>query len=69
LRKSGRVLLVCGAREQPARLLRQAEFMEHIGKENILPHVQAALERANQIASGFEGLAPEAIAHLQTAPL
>jgi SulP family sulfate permease len=69
LRQSGRILLLCGAREQPARLLRQAEFVEHVGEENILPHVQAALERANQIASGFEGLAPEAIASLRTAPL
>ncbi len=46
LHATGRVLLLCGAREQPARLLRQAEFVQIIGKENILPHVQAALERA-----------------------
>ncbi|HTZ88745.1 MAG TPA: SulP family inorganic anion transporter [Alloacidobacterium sp.] len=46
LHGTGRVLLLCGARSQPAKLLRQAEFVRHIGEGNILPHVQAALERA-----------------------
>ena len=49
LRQSGRTLLLCGAREQPTRLMRQAGFEAHIGRENILPHVRAALERARQI--------------------
>jgi SulP family sulfate permease len=43
---SGRSLLLCGAREQPARLMHQAEFELHVGKENICPHITAALERA-----------------------
>jgi sulfate permease, SulP family len=50
LRRSGRVLLLCGARHQPARFLQQAAFIEHIGEKNILPHVQAALSRAEEIA-------------------
>jgi sulfate permease, SulP family len=49
LRKSGRTLLLCGAREQPALLLKRAEFIEHVGQANILPHVSAALDRARQI--------------------
>jgi SulP family sulfate permease len=49
LRRSGRTLLLCGAREQPTRLMTQAGFETHIGRENILPHVQAALERAQQL--------------------
>jgi sulfate permease, SulP family len=49
LRKSGRVLLLCGARRQPAHLLHRTDFVEHIGKANILPHVQAALERAERV--------------------
>jgi SulP family sulfate permease len=49
LKKSGRSLLLCGARHQPAHLLHRADFMEHIGKANILPHVAAALERAEQV--------------------
>ena len=48
LRASGRTLLLCGAREQPASMLEQADFVRRIGKENILPHVQAALERARE---------------------
>jgi SulP family sulfate permease len=49
LRKSGRALLLCGARHQPAHLLHRADFIAHIGKANILPHVAAALERAEQV--------------------
>ncbi len=46
LHASGRVLLLCGAREQPARMLEQSELTEHVGRENVLPHIQAAVERA-----------------------
>lgn len=49
LKKSGQTLILCGARSQPARLLEQAEFVEHIGKDNIVPHIQAALHRARTI--------------------
>jgi sulfate permease, SulP family len=51
LKRSGRTLLLCGARLQPAQLLEQAEFIDHVGKENILPHVEAALRRAEAIQS------------------
>jgi sulfate permease, SulP family len=46
---SGRTLVLCGAREQPARLMKQVSFAEHVGEENICPHVTAALERAHAI--------------------
>ena len=59
LRKAGKTLLFCGARDQPARLLSRSEFIEHIGRENILPHVQAALARAREINSNFEGVGAE----------
>jgi sulfate permease, SulP family len=49
LEASGRTLLLCGAREQPAAFLEQAEFIEHVGVNNILPHVEAALRRADEI--------------------
>jgi SulP family sulfate permease len=49
LRRSGRTLLMCGARHQPARFLSKAEFVDEIGRENILPHVEAALERARVV--------------------
>jgi len=41
--------VLCGARDQPAAFLEQAEFVEHVGRENIVAHVQAALERAHAI--------------------
>ncbi len=59
LRQSGPTLLLCGAREQPARLLEQSEFVEHVGKANILPHVAAALGRAKEIGGAFGGLGEE----------
>jgi SulP family sulfate permease len=65
LKKSGRTLLLCGAREQPERLLTQAEFVEHVGSENILPHVAAALERARLINSQFGGLGSEVAAEMR----
>src|ERR1700692_4062485 len=48
-RASGRTLLLCGAREQPARLMTQASFAQHVGEENICPHVSAAIERARVV--------------------
>jgi len=49
VRGSGRTLLLCGAREQPARLMAQASFAQHVGEENICPHVSAAIERARAV--------------------
>jgi len=49
VRASGRTLLLCGAREQPARLMAQASFAQHVGEENICPHVSAAIERARAV--------------------
>jgi SulP family sulfate permease len=49
VRASGRTLLLCGAREQPARLMAQASFARHVGEENICPHVTAAIERARAV--------------------
>jgi sulfate permease, SulP family len=46
---SGRSLLLCGAQPQPARLMDRAEFHRHLGAENILPNVDAALRRAGEI--------------------
>jgi SulP family sulfate permease len=65
LRKSGRTLLLCGARDQPARLLRQGDFIEHVGGENILPHVEAALERARQINADFGGVGHKLAAEME----
>jgi SulP family sulfate permease len=50
LTESGRTLILCGAREQPARLMRRAEFHQHVGDQNICANIQEALRRARQIA-------------------
>ena len=57
------------AREQPGRMLEQADFVGHIGKENILPHVQAALDRAKELKASFEGLGTEIAEDLRKAAL
>jgi SulP family sulfate permease len=49
LHASGRTLILCGARPQPATLMRQAAFERHLGRENICPHIQAALDRAKRL--------------------
>ncbi len=46
---SGRHLILCGMRAQPARLMTQAAFHHHIGGENICISLKAAVERANEI--------------------
>lgn len=59
LKNSGRRLLLCGARDQPAQLLKQAEFVALVGTENLLPHVDAALTRAREINAAFGGVGQE----------
>jgi len=49
LHKSGRELILCGAPKQPAALMHQAEFHEHVGELNVSPNIEAALERAAEI--------------------
>jgi SulP family sulfate permease len=46
---SGRHLLLCGAKEQPARMIHQSVFEERIGADNICSNIQHALDRAKQL--------------------
>jgi SulP family sulfate permease len=69
LKKSGRTLILCGARSQPAQFLDQAEFVNHIGKANIVPHVQEALNRALQVFEDFSGVGEEVARDLAKARL
>ena len=55
LRATGRTLLLCGARSQPEQLMRQSPFLRHLGEENMLPHVEAALSRAREVYEGRAG--------------
>jgi SulP family sulfate permease len=58
LHAAGRHLILCGARPQPARLMRQAEFERHVGQENICLHIAEALQRARRI---YEQPAPAVV--------
>jgi SulP family sulfate permease len=54
LRGAGRHLILCGARHQPADLMKRADFHRHVGDENICAHIQDALRRARDIQRGSE---------------
>ena len=55
LHRSGRSLLLCGMRDQPARMMERAEFHRRIGSENLLPSVEDALIRARALLVGPHG--------------
>ncbi|HJP81952.1 MAG TPA: SulP family inorganic anion transporter [Fimbriimonadaceae bacterium] len=49
LRESGRSLIICGMRAQPAKLMEQAEFHRHIGDENIVSSLEEAVKRSKEL--------------------
>src|SRR6185369_9552048 len=53
--KSGRELILCGAPKQPAALMQQSEFYEHVGELNICPNIEVAVERASEIHQSVFG--------------
>ena len=57
LKKTGRTMIICGMRDQPARLIDQAEFQDVVGKENICSSLKAAVNRANEILA--QSIPPE----------
>jgi SulP family sulfate permease len=58
LHATGRHLLLCGAREQPAQLMQQAEFERHVGAENICASITDAISRAAAIHRQSQTTAP-----------
>jgi SulP family sulfate permease len=52
LRVAGKHLLLCGALDQPRRLLLGSSFVAHLGVDNVCPNVAAALLRAAAINNG-----------------
>jgi sulfate permease, SulP family len=69
LHKTGKVLLLCGARDQPSRLIAGSGFLQHVGAENVLPHVEAALARAREIQQDFAGVGHELARQMELRPL
>src|SRR5246500_672450 len=59
LHESGRSLLLCGAREQPSQLMKQAEFERHVGAENICGSITEAIERAAEVYRTHYATTPE----------
>jgi SulP family sulfate permease len=56
VKASGRALVACGARKQPAKLIQASELPDLIGRENIVPHVDAAIQRAEALYEAFGGV-------------
>ena len=54
LQESGRSLVICGAQPQPAELIGRSKLVKLIGRKNMQPHLDAALERAAIIHGGFD---------------
>jgi SulP family sulfate permease len=63
LQATGRTLLLCGAREQPAKLIHEAEFEEIIGQANICENVQHALRRAEEVFEKLEAASAAPASH------
>jgi len=61
LHESGRILLLCGAMQQPSKLLNGERFLGRVGYENIMPNIQAALDRAKQVHMAQTGAMDMAI--------
>jgi len=59
LKKAGKTLLLCGAREQPAKMLEGSDLLAELGPENNMPHVDAALARARELVGDFAGVGRE----------
>jgi SulP family sulfate permease len=51
LRASGRTAIFCGAREQPRAVMAQAGFPAIVGPDNVCANIDAALARAQIVAS------------------
>ena len=46
LAESGRTLVLCGAPTQPAAMIERSKLVHILGRRNLQPHLDAALERA-----------------------
>jgi SulP family sulfate permease len=61
LQDSGRTLLLCGAMQQPSKLLHGERFLDRIGRENVMPNIQTALDRAKEIHAAQRTIAAASI--------
>jgi SulP family sulfate permease len=54
VREAGKSLVLCGAQPQPAELIERSKLIKLLGRRNLAPHLDAALERAAIIHGGFD---------------
>jgi len=54
VKQSGRSLVLCGAQAQPTQMIERSKLIKLIGRRNLAPHLDAALERAAIIHGGFD---------------
>lgn len=66
LHKAGKTLLLCGAMDQPSKLISRSALIDHLGAENVLPNAQAAFERARALQGDFEGVGRELALEMET---
>lgn len=67
VKATGRTFMICGARQQPKRLLYTSTLPRVIGARNILPNIEIALKRAEKLQqSSFNGLETETAKKLST---
>lgn len=52
LKSTGRTLILCGLRGQPANLIKRFAFASLIGEENVQPDIEAAVVRARMLSEG-----------------
>ena len=63
LHRKGKTLILSGPHTQPLLTMQRDGFIDHIGEENVCPHLDAALERARQV------LAENATAKTKSSPV
>ena len=56
LRKRGKSLILSGPHSQPLFVMDKAGFVDRLGRENVCAHIDAALERANEILGPEKGV-------------
>ncbi len=49
LQRKGKHIVLSGPHTQPLLVMENAGFLERIGRENVCPHIEAALDRAREI--------------------
>ncbi len=64
LNKRGQYLILSGPHTQPYFMMETAGFLDQMGRENVCPHIDAALERAREIL-GLPPTPPTDPLHLQ----